>query len=137
MPLYNWIKCNNGKLEFTRKTNKGNKVQDYIHWKLIYNDYLKEFGLDKRYKKYLETKRKIAQLQADYIINKDRFKLTEIAIEEENLKGLEQNFGNGTSIEVILVWLGMYLGYRLDPKTTTVKEYFIILEQYGKSNKTK
>ena len=40
MPLYNWIKCNNGKIEFTRIGKKGNKVQDYINWKLLYNEYL-------------------------------------------------------------------------------------------------
>jgi len=29
----------------------------------------------------------------------------------------------------------MFLGYKIDQKTTTVKEYFVILEEYGKANK--
>jgi len=135
MPLYNWIKCNNGKLQYTRKANKGNKLQDYLHWKLLYNEYLNEFGLDKRYKKYLEAQKKRAILQSEYVTTKDRFKLTEIEIESQKLKDLEMHFGEGKKIEVILTWLGMFLGYKVDQKTTTVKEYFVILEEYGKANK--
>ena len=135
MPLYNWIKCNNGKIEFTRIGKKGNKVQDYINWKLLYNEYLSEFGLDIRYKKYLEATKKRAILQSDYIITRERFKLTEIEIQSQKIKDLEAHFGDGKKIEVILTWLGMFLGYKLDQKTTTVKEYFVILEEYGKANK--
>lgn len=135
MPLYNWIKCNKGNIEFTRKSKRGTKIQDYINWKLIYNEYLKDFGFDVRYKKYLEAKKKKAILQSDYIITKERFKLTEIEIEEQKIKDLSAYFGEGAEIELILTWLGMFLGYKLDQKTTTVKEYFIILEQYGKANK--
>lgn len=135
MPLYNWIKCNNDKLEYTRKTKKGNKIQDYINWKLLYNEYLKEFGLDKRYKKYLEAQRERAILQAHYISTKEQFKITEIEIQSQRIKDLEFNFAEGKKIEVILTWLGMFLGYKLDQRTTTVKEYFVILEEYGKANK--
>ncbi len=117
------------------RKGKGTQKEDLIHFKLIYNEYLKEFGLDKRYKKYLEIQRKKALLQAQYIISGDRFKLTEIEIEDTKLKDLEIHFGDGKSIEVILMHLGMHLGYKLDIKTTTVKEYFIILNEYGKSNK--
>jgi hypothetical protein len=34
-----------------------------------------------------------------------------------------------------LMYLSMHLGYKLNPKETTVKEYFTILNEYGKSNK--
>lgn len=135
MPLYNWIRCNDGKLEYTRKEKKGNKVQDYLNWKLLYNEYLNEFGLDIRYKKYLEAQRERAILQSDYIITRERFKLTEIEIQSQKIKDLEMHFGEGKKIEVILTWLGMFLGYKLDQKTTSVKEYFVILEEYGKANK--
>lgn len=135
MPLFNWIRCNNGKTEFTRKAGKGNKAQDYINWKILYNEYLKEFGLDVRYKKYLEAQKKRAILQADYIITKERFKLTEIEIQSQKIKDLEFHFGEGKQIEVILTYLGMFLGYKIDQRTTTVKEYFVILEEYGKANK--
>ena len=134
MPLYNWIKCNNGYLEYVRN-GRGNKKNDVINWMRLYNEYLSVFGLDKRYKKYLDVKRKKALLQAEYVIKKDRFKLTEIEIQDAKLKDLEVHFGDGKSIETILMYLGMYLGYKLNPKETSVKEYFTILNEYGKSNK--
>jgi len=31
----------------------------------------------------------------------------------------------------------MWCGYKIDQKTTSVKEYFTLLEEYGKANKTK
>ena len=135
MPLYNWIKCNNGKLEYTRITGKGNKLHDLINWKRLYNEYLKEFGLDTRYKKYLDAQKKKALLQSQYVITGERFKLTEIEIQEQRIRDLEVHFAGGKKIEVILTWLGMFLGYKIDQKTTTVKEYFVILEEYGKANK--
>ena len=135
MPLYNWIRCNDGKLEYTRKEKKGNKIQDVYNWKKLYNEYLKDFGLDVRYKKYLEAQKKRALLQSEYVITKERFKLTEIEIESQKIQDLEMHFAGGKKIEVILTWLGMFLGYKLDQKTTTVKEYFVILEEYGKANK--
>ena len=74
-------------------------------------------------------------MQSEYIITKERFKLTEIEIQNQKLKDLEIYFGEGKSIEVILTWMGKFLGYKLNQKTTTVKEYFVILEEYGKANK--
>lgn len=135
MPLFNWIRCNDNKLQFTRKTKKGSKLQDLLNWERLYNEYLKEFGLDIRYKKYLETQKKKALLQAEYIATKERFKLTEIEIENQKIRDLEVHFAEGKKIEVIITYLGMFLGYKLDQKNTTVKEYFVILEEYGKANK--
>jgi len=136
MPLYNWIKCNNGNYEYIRKDQaKKHNKQDVEKWENLYDQYLKEFGLNDRYEKYLLTKKKKALLQADYVINKNNFNKTKIAIEDAKLKNLELYFGDGQDIEVILIWLGKYVGYKIDKKKTSVKEYFILLEEYGKANK--
>ena len=136
LPLYNWIKCNDGKLEYSRKDlSKGNVVDDSKAWVKLYDEYLQRFGLNSRYKKYLELIRKKALLQAEYVIKKDRFKLTEIKILETKIKDLEVYFGDGQKIEVILTWLSMFLGFKIDQRNTTVTEYFILLEEYGKANK--
>ncbi len=135
LPLYNWIKCNDGDLEYTRVKGKGNKINDLINWERLYNEYLSDFGLNERYKKYLEAQRKKALLESEYLIKKDKFKLTEIEIQKQRIKDLEVYFGDGQKIEVILTWLSMFLGYKLNKKDTSVTEYFTILEQYGKANK--
>ena len=136
LPLYNWIKCNNGLLEFTRVNKRGNKIKDLECWENLYNEYLSEFGLDDRYKKYLQAKKKKAIIQAEYILKNDNGKLTEIEIQNQRIKDLEMYFGTGQKIEIVLTWLGKFLGYKVDPKNTTVMEYFTILEEYGKANKT-
>ena len=135
MPLYNWIRCNRGEIKYSRVKKRGNSYHDIKNWSALYDEYLKEFGLDTRYKRYVEAQIKKAILQSDYIITKEKFKLTEIEIESQKLKDMDSHFGAGKQIEEILTWLGMFLGYKLDQKKTTVKEYFIILEQYGKANK--
>ena len=135
-PLYNWVKCSDGKLQYSRlNINKGNEENDAISWANLYNQYLKQFGLNKRYDKYLKLVKKKALLQAEYVIKKDRFKLTEIKIIDIKIKDLELYFGDGEKIEVILTWLSKFLGYKVDPKNTTIVEYFILLEEYGKANK--
>ena len=51
------------------------------------------------------------------------------------MKSLEVYFGDGKDIEVILLWLSKFLGYKINTKETSVKEYFLMLEEYGKANK--
>lgn len=136
LPLYNWIKCNNNDYLYTRKDPKGKKNKsDLEQWVKLYDQYLEHFGLNERYEKYLEAQRKKALLQADYVITKNNFKKTQIAIQDAKLKNLELYFGDGQEIEVILIWLGKFIGYKINTKETSVKEYFTLLEEYGKANK--
>jgi hypothetical protein len=137
MPLFNWIKCNEGKIEFTRISDEGNPEMDVITWENIYNDYLKEFGLTETYKRMLNAMRKKAILELDFVLTGDRFKLTEIEIEETRLNAMLQNAGNGMTIEESLIYISKWLGTWLNVKNITVREYFNLLEQYGKANKSK
>lgn len=137
MPLFNWIKCNEGKIEFTRINDEGSPEMDVITWENIYNDYLKEFGLNETYKRMLNAMRKKAILELDYVLTGDRFKLTEIEIEETRLNAMLQNAGNGMTIEESLIYISKWLGTWLNVKNITVREYFNLLEQYGKANKGK
>jgi hypothetical protein len=137
MPLFNWIKCNEGKIEFTRKSDEGNPQMDVITWETIYNDYLKEFGLSETYKRMLKAMKKKALLELDYVLTGDRFKLTEVEIEQTRLNSMLQNAGNGMTIEESLIYISKWLGTWLNAKNITVREYFNLLEQYGKANKSK
>jgi len=137
MPLFNWIKCNEGKIEFTRISDEGNPEMDVITWEMIYNDYLKEFGLSETYKRMLNAMRKKALLELDYVLTGDRFKLTEVEIEQTRLNSMLQNAGNGMTIEESLIYISKWLGTWLNAKNITVREYFNLMEQYGKANKSK
>jgi hypothetical protein len=137
MPLFNWIKCNEGKIEFTRISDEGNPEMDVVTWEMIYNDYLKEFGLSETYKRMLNAMKKKALLELDYVLTGDRFKLTEVEIEQTRLNSMLQNAGNGMTIEESLIYISKWLGTWLNAKNITVREYFNLLEQYGKANKSK
>ena len=134
-PLYNWIECNKGKYKYTRINGIGNEKKDQETWVKLYDEYLAVFGLSKKYEKYLLLCKKKALLQAEYIITKEVFKKTEIELQNAKIKSLEVYFGDGEKIEVILMWLSKFLGYKVDKKQTSVKEYFILVEEYGKANK--
>lgn len=73
--------------------------------------------------------------ELEFVNTRDRFKLTEIEIKEAELKSMIDNNGQGMTIEETLIYLGRWLGYRLNPKEINVIEYFTILNQYGKANK--
>lgn len=138
MPLANWIQCTGGDLRYTRKNidpESKETEEDAQAWAAIYDDYLKRFGLGKMYLKLLETMRKKALLELDFIITGQRFKLTEIKIEEERLKTMLNNNRQGVTIEQSLIHLSKWLGYHLSPKKITVSEYFNLLEEYAKTNK--
>jgi len=137
MPLFNWIKCNQGELQFTRINGKGSDEMDVIIWQYIYDDYLKEFGLSETYKRMLNAMKKKAILELDFVLTGDRFKLTEIEIEETRLKSMLNNAGKGTTIEESLIYISKWMGTWLNTKQISVREYFNLLEQYGKANKSK
>jgi hypothetical protein len=136
MPLYNWIKCSEGKLEYVRKTNKGNEQLDTEMWEMVYDSYIKEYGLGEQYKKMLEAMKQKALCEADYVITGNRFKLTEAEIAASKLQTIVSNAGNGMTIEESLVHLSKWMGQWLNPKNITTKEYFNLLKEYGKANKS-
>ncbi len=78
--------------------------------------------------------RKKALLELNFVKTRDRFKLTLIAAQEEKLKGMLNNNGNGMTIEQALIHLSKWLGFRIDTRKTTVVEYFNLLAEYGKAN---
>lgn len=80
--------------------------------------------------------REKALLECTFVETRDRFKLTEIELKEAELSRALANNGNGMSIEQAVIHLSKWVGYRLDPKEISVAEYFVILDEYGKSNKT-
>jgi hypothetical protein len=140
MPLFNWIQCNDGNFQFVRveaNTDQEPTENDVKNWFVIYDQYLKKYGLGKKYKRLLDVMKKKALLELEFILTRERFKITQIEVEEANLKAMLANKGNGMTIEQTLVHLSRWLGYQLNTKKITVAEYFNILDQYGKENTKK
>tara|TARA_R110002126_G_scaffold81640_1_gene201004 strand:- start:192 stop:605 length:414 start_codon:yes stop_codon:yes gene_type:complete len=137
MPLKNWIKCNEGDLRFARKKiqPKDKEIKtDSENWVLIYDGYIEKFGLGELFKKMLETKRKKALLECEFIETWEQFKITEINIEVQKLNNMMRNNGDGMTIEQSLIYLSKWLGFHLNTKKITVTEYFNLMAEYGKGN---
>lgn len=136
MPLHNWMKCSNGEINYVWKI-PGSAIQDgdAEKWMNLYDQYIKKYGLTKMYQRMLKVMKDKAILECDFVMTKDRFKLNLIEIEEQRLKDMMANGGEGMSMDESLVHLSKWLGYRLNPKQITVVEYFNTLKQYGKENK--
>lgn len=138
MPLDNWCLCTAGEIGYVRKepTNEPT-AEDVLHWNTVYDSYIKRFGLSEVHKKYLETLRKKALLETEYVIKRTKFTITKIEIMEAKLEAMMKNAGHGMTTEQALIYLSKWVGYRLDPKQITALEYFTLLDEYGKANKKK
>lgn len=130
--------CMNREYGYIRKEpTEAPTEEDILHWEKVYDSYLIKYGLSDINTKYLETLRKKALLEAEYIIHRKRFTITKIEIMEAKLAGILKNAGHGMTYEQALIHLSKWIGYRLDPKIVTALEYFTLLDEYGKANKKK
>jgi hypothetical protein len=136
IPLFNWVKINAGDLHFIKKEDDCIFTDQELSeaWDILFDDYLDKRGLGKQYKKLLDVMKKKTILQCEFIISGDLFKLTQIEVEEQNLRQLISKDQVDISVEKSLVFLSKWIGYRLDWKIITLTEYYIIMEEYGKAN---
>lgn len=134
MPLYNWHKCMEGEYKFVRTDEQENEKNVEMFEK-VYADYVNKFGIDSRFKQQIELIKKIALLQCEYLISKNRFKLTQIEIENTKLEAIKKETGVGMTLQQTLIHLSKWLGYRLDWKQVSVSEYYTILNESSKQAK--
>jgi len=129
------MECLNGNIEYTRIGDAGTPFEDIDAWCHLHDQYLTRYGLNKQYKELLQVLRKKAEIQLNYVRTKDKFSLTLLEIEEENLKIMLSNNGQGISIEQTLVHLSKFVGYWLRAKDITTGEYFTLLDEYKRITK--
>jgi len=131
MVLFDWKNCMDGKVEFVNKQRK--KHPDNVHkWEQLHDQFLKRFGIGKKFEKYLELVREKSLLECDVVLTGERFKLNRIEIIEQKIKSLQMNFGDGQTIEKSLVHLSKWMNCRLNIKELTVVEFYEIVNEYGK-----
>lgn len=136
LPLYNWMKCQEGELIYVRRNPEGSmNPKDEEIWFDLYDQYLKKYGHSKNYARLLEVIKKKALLECEFVITREPFKITEISIQEQRLKDMIDTNGSGMSIEDSLIPLAKYMGFRLNPREIMTTEYYSILKRYGEENK--
>ena len=133
------MRCTNGDLTACRVNGTGTSVMDEVMWEVIYDSYIKELGLDVMYARLLGVMKEKAQIECDYVLTSDRFKLTLLEIEEAKLKEMigSSDGKDSGSIDKSLVYISKWVGSWLNAKEMTTKEYFVLLREMEKMNKTK
>ena len=127
LPMYNWKQIhdtNELKWLFVDKVKCENTQELETIWAAIYDEYLREFGLSNEYKDILKAKRKIAELQADYIVKEDRILLNYINIEQNALESMYDTTKKGSSFRDSLVHLEKMQGIKINTKEITVADYY-------------
>lgn len=136
MPLYNWDKCLVGELKYVRKGKIGNEKIDNENWIKIYDQYLTEFGLSKMHKKFFDALKEKALHECDYVITGNKFQLTLIEMSESKLKQMIEINKVGVTTEQTMIHVSKWVGYRINPREITVKEYFYLIKEFEKAMKT-
>lgn len=136
IPLYNWNKCLDGKKEYVRKNGNGSGDLDEVVWDMLYTQYIKTYGLGKVYDKMLKVMKKKVIYELEFVITNDRFKLTQIEMQETTLKNMMASANTGISSDQSLIYLSKWIGYWIQSKEITVKQYFDMLKEYERYNKS-
>lgn len=132
MPLYNWRKCNEGKVHYTRKNlEKGTKKRDHEQWEKTYDSYLAEFGLGQDYARYYELKIELAVIQCEFVETDDRFLLNRIKQLEHEIKELLER-EPGADTDTAIVHLSKWMGSLIDQKKVTVRMFYKMLNEQQK-----
>ena len=155
MPLFNWRKCQEqgllmfsrieGKtvvnarkwvvwlLSFVYKRGKFTTENDLKAWEKIYDSYLAEFGLGDDYEYLLDLKQRITEVNLDIAISGDKFLLNKSRRLQEELDEFIARPSEGDT-DTAIVYLSKWLGYNLNQKEVTVREFYKMLRDYKREN---
>lgn len=132
MPVWNWFqiqKTNDLKymLIKIRKISDKDKKELEPGLKTLSNEYIDTFGISDEYRQILELSRDIRVLEIDFLLTGDRSLLTMIEIKKVQLKAMAQE-NKRSDMFKIKMHADKYMGFSIDVKTTSVKEFYTIVE---------
>jgi hypothetical protein len=111
--------------------------EDVEAFEALYGKYIKWKGMSKEYIDLLRKRIKVAEMQVQFVHTWKLRLITEINIAQAEIEALEANFRTqGMSIEQSAVYLSKWLGYNLNLRKISAMEYYLIVEEYVKGNKT-
>lgn len=131
MPIYNWFKLQESNdltylLKVQRKCSRRDIFTLQTALQDMTNEYIDTFGINEDYKKILELKRDIFIKEAQLAITGERINNTFINVLKGELKIALSKSQKSDTVDVS-VHVSKYMGYRIDMKNTSVKEFYSIL----------
>lgn len=140
LPLYNWIKINEGDLKYCRKDiNKGSDEKDKASYEIITDTNYEQFGLDKNHSRLLDLYYQLAMARLEWISTAVDFiknKINRLEFEIDDLYKRMNDEGDGDFGETIIL-MSKWVGYRIDDKVVTVKEFRSMVSLFKKEMQEK
>lgn len=105
-------------------------------WCDIYDQYLRTFGLSEEYTDFLQTRKEIALMKCEMIMDKSKKHLkTMIKIEEEKLKGESKRTKDNAVLSKTIAKISKINGIHLKQNELSVSEYYSYIENIKDGNK--
>lgn len=95
-------------------------------WVSICDEFLNEIGLSPEAENILDSRVRMAKMQAEYVITGQKHLKTHIEFERKRLNLVPQSGKN--NLQSTLSQLSKYYGFKLDARSTTVVEYYSYLK---------
>lgn len=136
IPMFNWFQIQDGLTEYVRIDQEiGTEEEDAKYIELIQDAYYNEFGISKEYLNILRLQDQLADAKLDWIIENNTFLLNKIRrlqneIDEILARPVESDMDSS------VIALSKWIGYRIDQKIVTLKEFYKMVEMYAKEVET-
>lgn len=133
-PIWNWIKIQEtGDLKYLGDLPREELEEIYLS---MQDEIFKTFGVNQRYKDYLQLLKEKARLLNEVIQTNDPFTKLDLHVIEEDISMLF-NSKEKQEFDEVVVLVEKYMGFQLDPKKISVKKYYSYLktiEKHGKAD---
>jgi hypothetical protein len=134
MPIYNWFKCVELKdySYCAKDKNKSDLEACQIRFSELYAEYIDTFGISQQLNDILSLQNEILVLKIDLTLTKDNGIKTFIELKELELAdklNIKQSKTNTAKVAI-----EKYLGFRINEKEVTVKEYYDYLQAIKEDN---
>lgn len=138
MPVYNWFKCVENKdykycLVDIKKYKDAYLLKCTECFSKLYAEYIDTFGISKQLEDILNIQNQIAVYKINIALGKKSDK-TFLSIKETELK--EKLEAKQVKTNTTKVIIEKYLGFRLNEKEVTVKDYYNYLEVIKENGRT-
>mgnify|MGYP001591948919 CR=1 FL=1 len=137
LPVWNWYQVNEkGDFSFLARTNKAfqKASRGVIEnlWMRIYDEFLAKFGWGEVFNQILRKRIEVAKLKIEMAVTGDKTLLTLIKILMIEIDELMMPLGKPIDFYVIKTALEKHNGFRIDPRKTTVIEFYTYVKEMTK-----
>lgn len=116
-----------------RSVDVGNTDTDKLAFEALGESFYDEIGYGEKFHRLHQLKNQKALLEADYVIEDKKFNLNLIRIKQMEIEELQKTMTGGADIDEAKAYLDKKLGYSLNLRSETIKDFYTKLKLYGRN----